>query len=313
MTSRTEDLPSFNGEWKGYYEQSGSRHGMKTFLLFNDNGEIMGEGIDTVGRYTIEGKVEANSSFAFTKQYIGAHSVIYSGTVQWGVLPTLQGQWQLESMTDNFLLHPDKYLQQFNGPWKGYYQQLGSNHEMKLSLTFGQSGAIGGQGTDDIGTYTISGNVQENHGFKFTKQYVGAYSVFYTGTTLWGKLPTLKGKWQLQSSADEFVLLPEQCIQAFGGEWQGYYEQSDSKHEMLSFFNFSQGGIISGNGKDDIGSFVVSGKVETNDRFDFTKKYIGKHSVAYTGTIKWGDSPTLEGEWKLEGQSDKFMFVPVMA
>jgi len=99
-------LSNFSGDWKGYYEQYGSKHEMTCSLTFSQDGTISGQGSDDIGKYTISGKMEASNSFAFTKQYVGAHSVAYSGTVQWGDLPTLQGQWQLEGQSDGFMLCP---------------------------------------------------------------------------------------------------------------------------------------------------------------------------------------------------------------
>ena len=92
--------------WKGYYEQYGSKHEMTCSLTFSQDGTVSGQGSDDIGRYTISGKMETSNSFAFTKQYVGAHSVAYSGTVQWGDLPKLQGLWQLGGQSGGFMLYP---------------------------------------------------------------------------------------------------------------------------------------------------------------------------------------------------------------
>jgi hypothetical protein len=46
-----------------------------------------------------------------------------------------------------------------SGRWAGYYLygHSGPRHRMKLTLVFGASGAINGDGMDDIGPFTITG------------------------------------------------------------------------------------------------------------------------------------------------------------
>ena len=78
--------------------------------------------------------------FTSTKQCVGAHSVSYSGTVQWGDLPTLQGQWYLTGRSGGFMLSPERSLQPFSGKWKGYYEQYGSKYKMKCSLAARETG-----------------------------------------------------------------------------------------------------------------------------------------------------------------------------
>ena len=318
MSYSVADLPNFTGEWKGYYEQFGNAHAMVLSFTFDAAGTISGEGTDTIGQYTITGKVESDSSFQFTKQYVGAHSVEYKGTVQYayGELPALSGKWTLGSQSDGFLLRPNKNMQQFSSEWKGYYSQFGSKHEMKLSfLMFQQDAKIFGAGTDDIGKYEISGRVDPKNCFCFTKQYIGAHSVSYSGSVHWKKMPTLQGNWVLGGGqTDSFELKPVQCMQAYSGEWKGYYMQNGGKNDMDTFFTFNQDGQISGKGKDNIGSYTILGIMKENDTFEFTKQYVGAHSVTYTGSIKWVDEqPLMEGEWKIGSASDKFFFNPVIA
>ena len=99
-------LSKFSGKWKGYYKQCGSKHEMTCILTFGHDGIISGRGSDGIGRFTISGKTKAGDSFAFTKQYVGAHSVVYNGTVHWRDLPTLKGQWHLTGQSDGFMLSP---------------------------------------------------------------------------------------------------------------------------------------------------------------------------------------------------------------
>ena len=318
MSYSVADLPNFTGEWKGYYEQFSNAHAMVLSFTFDAAGTISGEGTDTIGQYTITGKVEPDSSFQFTKQYAGAHSVEYKGTVQYayGELPAMSGKWTLGSQSDSFLLCPNKNMQQFSSEWKGYYSQFGSKHEMKLSfLMFQQDAKIFGAGTDDIGKYEISGRVDPKNCFSFTKQYIGAHSVSYSGSVHWKKTPTLQGNWVLGGGqTDSFELKPVQCMQAYSGEWKGYYMQNGGKNDMDTYFTFNQDGQITGKGKDSIGSYTILGIMKENDTFEFTKQYVGAHSVTYTGSIKWVDEqPLMEGEWNIGGASDKFFFNPVIA
>ena len=306
-------LQQFSGQWKGYYEQGGSQHEMLCNLTFGLDGSISGQGIDDIAPYTISGRVEANDSFHFTKQYQDSYAVEYGGTVQWtGSQPTLKGQWHLQGQSDGFMLCPDKLLQQFSGQWKGYYEQGGSQHEMLCNLTFGLDGSISGQGTDDIAPYTISGRVEANDSFHFTKQYQDSYAVEYGGTVQWtGSQPTLKGQWHLQGQSDGFMLCPDKLLQQFSGQWKGYYEQGGSQHEMLCNLTFGLDGSIIGQGIDDIAPYTISGRVEANDSFHFTKQYQDSYAVEYGGTVQWtGSQPTLKGQWHLQGQSDGFMLTP---
>ena len=319
MSYSVADLPNFNGEWKGYYEQFGNAHAMVLSFTFNAAGTISGEGDATVGQYTITGKVEPDSSFQFTKQYAGAHSVEYKGTVQWGdgELPVLSGKWSNGQETDSFLLRPNKNMQQFSSEWKGCYSQFGSKHEMKLTfLMFQQDAKIFGAGTDDIGKYEISGCVDPKNCFCFTKQYIDAHSVSYSGSVHWKKMPTLQGNWVLGDQTDSFELKPVQCMQEYSGEWKGYYMQNGNQNDMDTCFAFYQDGQIAGKGKDSIDSYTILGKMKENDAFEFTKQYAstGTDAVTFTGSVKWVDEqPVMEGQWKLGSMSDKFSFNPVMA
>ena len=60
--------------------------------------------------------------------------VSYSGTVQWGDLPTLQGQWDFGGPSDGFRLSPERSLLSFSGEWKGNYEQSSSKHEIEPSV-----------------------------------------------------------------------------------------------------------------------------------------------------------------------------------
>ena len=81
-----------SGEWMGFYVQPDSRqrHAMGLFLEFAQ-GTISGAGSDPVGEFTIRGTYDTTTAeCSWTKQYIGQHSVKYSGRArERGII----GQW----------------------------------------------------------------------------------------------------------------------------------------------------------------------------------------------------------------------------
>ena len=89
-----DELYRFSGHWRGFYRQFGENHNVECMLIFDQNGIMAGKGCD-ISNYTISGKIKSNGSFKFYKQYIGptcTHQVVYTGTVEWGTQPILQGK-----------------------------------------------------------------------------------------------------------------------------------------------------------------------------------------------------------------------------
>ncbi|XP_056016178.1 uncharacterized protein LOC125675541 [Ostrea edulis] len=70
-----------SGFWSGYYTQSDIRYPFSIQLfLGNFDGSVKGEGTDNIGNFMINGSWrKLDGSVKFTKQYIGAHSVVYDG------------------------------------------------------------------------------------------------------------------------------------------------------------------------------------------------------------------------------------------
>ena len=80
------------GEWIGFYVQPDSRqrHSMGLFLRFAQE-RTSGTGNDPVGEFTISGTYDTTTGeCSWTKQYIGQHSVEYTGRArEHGII----GQW----------------------------------------------------------------------------------------------------------------------------------------------------------------------------------------------------------------------------
>lgn len=71
------DFPS--GPWTGYWIEGGCRFRQDLGLVFTD-GVVRGEGIDTVGRFAIQGHYDRELREArWTKAYFGAYTVEYVG------------------------------------------------------------------------------------------------------------------------------------------------------------------------------------------------------------------------------------------
>ncbi|MCX7887116.1 MAG: hypothetical protein N3B01_07700 [Verrucomicrobiae bacterium] len=79
------------------------------------------------------------------------------------------------------------------------------------------------------------------------------------------------------------------------GPWIGFYVYGDARHErhrmdlMLTFAN----GVMSGEGNDDIGMFVIRGRYDpVSKECHWTKSYVGAHDVFYQGVREgrgiWG-------------------------
>ena len=81
--------------------------------------------------------------------------------------------------------------------------------------------------------------------------------------------------------------------------WKGYYEQNGQRNEMrFAQFAAIQGQGVFGSGSDNIGQFQIQGNVSNNGDIMFTKQYMGKHAVRYTGRIS---GSSIDGTWELQG------------
>ena len=136
-----------NIEWKGWYEQNGQQHEMIFFnLYFNNNGQIIGNGTDTIGTFTIQGNVAHNGETVFTKQYTGAHAVQYHGAHNGS---QIKGKWTIPGNCEgNFQLDLKSKV------WNGSYTQNGNKTAMSININ--ETGStLFGTGCDTHGNFII--------------------------------------------------------------------------------------------------------------------------------------------------------------
>jgi hypothetical protein len=101
-----------SGNWRGYWEQPGfGRQAMHGFSLMFVEGEISGEGLDILGRFTFSGSYASDGVIKMVKQYLGKHAVFYTGTYdgegtifgEWMVAPGIVGPFALQpELPSNF-------------------------------------------------------------------------------------------------------------------------------------------------------------------------------------------------------------------
>jgi hypothetical protein len=92
-----------SGVWAGHYEQFGLRHPQQMTLEFAD-GLVRGDGADGLGTFTLEGEYRVEGEdvrLGWIKTYDGAHSVLYLGALEGGVIA---GEWMLTGGRGNFAL-----------------------------------------------------------------------------------------------------------------------------------------------------------------------------------------------------------------
>ena len=94
------------------------------------------------------------------------------------------------------------------------------------------------------------------------------------------------------------------------GQWVGFYTYSSRSREFLMdlVLEFKQG-ILSGEGYDGIGGFVVAGvySLVTNE-CNWKKTYVGRHTVEYRG---FGENNGIWGTWTLPGARGGFRIWPL--
>lgn len=86
------------------------------------------------------------------------------------------------------------------------------------------------------------------------------------------------------------------------GPWRGFYtyDRDRDRHRMDLSLEFGKG-MITGEGTDDIGPFVVRGRYDAKSKeCHWTKTYVGMHDVFYSG-IRQGKG--IHGTWEV-GQAD---------
>jgi hypothetical protein len=96
---------------------------------------------------------------------------------------------------------------------------------------------------------------------------------------------------------------PEETDPRFpSGPWRGFFLMSHwpGRHQMELLLSFRQG-VMTGEGRDMIGSFLIRGKYNLDDgKCHWTKRYIGKHDVAYQG---FNEGKGIWGLWEIPPSS----------
>ena len=88
--------------WRGTFTQDGATQDMQ-FDQFSAEvgGPVTGSGSDNIGKFTIQGCVDATGQFVFIKQYVGKYALSYQGQMNGN---SLSGVWFLQGNTGSFQL-----------------------------------------------------------------------------------------------------------------------------------------------------------------------------------------------------------------
>jgi len=84
------------------------------------------------------------------------------------------------------------------------------------------------------------------------------------------------------------------------GPWEGFWIQKyepRGKHQTELHLHFSQG-VMTGEGRDVVGKYLVRGRYDVvTGRCHWSKRYVGKHDVAYDG---FNEGKGIWGTWSIE-------------
>jgi hypothetical protein len=81
------------------------------------------------------------------------------------------------------------------------------------------------------------------------------------------------------------------------GPWTGFYNyEPQNKHRMDLHLTFANG-IVTGDGNDDVGRFLIKGRYQATEReCDWVKTYPGSHDVYYRG---FREGKGIWGTWEI--------------
>ena len=82
--------------------------------------------------------------------------------------------------------------------WSGVYKQDGKEIFMVFKHMNIWNNLIEGRGSDEVGEFTISGDLKPNGQVNFVKQYIGQHSVQYEGQYVDNKI--ISGQWKIPSN-----------------------------------------------------------------------------------------------------------------
>ena len=179
-----------NVVWKGTYRQDEMDYIMAWTNFSAAPGQVLrGKGMDDIGEFVLQGYVEPNGAAHFEKQYLGKHTVLYDGLLQGD---RISGTWNLQGLSDTFEMSiADK-------SWSGVYMQDGKEIFMVFKHMNIWNNLIEGRGSDEVGEFTISGDLKPNGQVNFVKQYIGQHSVQYEGQYVDNKI--ISGQWKIPSN-----------------------------------------------------------------------------------------------------------------
>lgn len=83
------------------------------------------------------------------------------------------------------------------------------------------------------------------------------------------------------------------------GRWIGFFLQKEvpGRHQMELLLTF-RAGVLTGEGRDRVGRFLVRGKYDLADgKCYWNKRYVGKHDVHYRG---YNEGKGIWGVWTIE-------------
>merc|ERR1712226_1787458 len=110
-------------------------------------GNIYGGGSDAVGSFTISGTW--SDEVQFSKQYTGAHAVMYKGKADNG--NKVVGTWEIPGNCDGTFWLEMEILQ-----WMDWYKQKDFKDKMEFKMVVDPKGVFGA-GCDSVGKFLIRG------------------------------------------------------------------------------------------------------------------------------------------------------------
>jgi hypothetical protein len=184
--------------------------------------------------------------------------------------------------------------------WTGKYLQNGQPVQMSIDrLSVDVTGRVSGDGGDQVGGFSMSGQIYPNGTFQIVKQYHGRHAVNYSGVVGNG---SLSGQWSLQAMRGDFDLQFE------AEEWKGSFTMNGQTYPMKTRMQVSEQGAF-GLGKDNEGVYVIKGRYDRgSNTLTFGKSYLGKYSIEFSGQMfNDGSWLIVRGDWRLStGQSGQF-------
>lgn len=161
--------------------------------------------------------------------------------------------------------------------WKGGFEQFGTENEVTFeNMGMDVYGNIHGGGSDDIGTFSITGSWGDK--VHFSKAYHGQHTVEYSGVV--GEDNRVAGEWQIPGNCNGTFWLKMVCKQ-----WKGWYKQKGTKDPMDLSIDVTPQGVF-GIGRDSVGRFIIQGYNDPNQScVSFVKQYLGAHAVHYNGSM----------------------------